>query len=87
MRNTATDLKVGDTIDYELWEANEYGVHRITEKSNKPMKQGFAKDYIKDSITMCMSYTKDLIVAGKVDMKDMEKEADRIYKRVLTKLI
>lgn len=37
-------------------------------------------------ISFSMSYTKDLVVAGKVDMKAMEETFERIYSKMLSKI-
>lgn len=37
-------------------------------------------------ISFAMAYTKDLIVAGKVGMQDLEKEFNRVYSAMITKI-
>jgi hypothetical protein len=80
--------KVGDSIEYEIVSTDEYGTNKI--KEIKPFitagKQWFSKDYKRDSITMVLSFAKDLVVAWKLDIKDLEKWADKLYARVLSKL-
>lgn len=38
-------------------------------------------------VTMAMAYTKDLVVAGKVDLMDMSKYYNKIYKAMSEKLV
>lgn len=81
---------------YKEWQELEYTIENIKwydkivvkedPKEQYQGKQWFSKDYKKDSITMVLSFAKDLVVAWKLDIKDLEKWADKLYARVLSKL-
>jgi len=43
------------------------------------------RDHKKDAVSFAMSYTKDLVVSGKVEKKDMFTCADSIYERMIKK--
>ena len=85
MRDTNTALKVWDEIEYTLWVADEYGVHRITEPSQNKWGKGFAKNYEKDSISMALSYAKDLVCEGRVELSKIYEEADALHQWMVNK--
>lgn len=84
-------FKVWDEINYEVVSTDEYGTKKI--KEIKPefvpgwKKEGFSKNYPADAVTMCLSYAKDLAVAGKIEVVDIDTQAEIMYKRVLKTLI
>lgn len=59
-------------------------------KPNKPQQQfggkGYSKDHKKESVTMCLSYAKDLCVAGKITTEQMLPLAGKFYDWVSQKL-
>lgn len=57
------------------------------EGGGRPFGSGKAQvDPKVQMISFAMSYTKDLIVGGKIPMTDMEKEFNRIYNTMTSKL-
>ena len=85
-------FQLWQAIDFEFaGEKDEYGLRKIklTEDLNKANwgKQWYSKDYTKDSVYMAISYAKDLVCNGKIELKDMEKEAERMHLRMCTKYL
>lgn len=85
-------FKVGEEVAYtiETVERNGYTNVRIAPVSES--KSGFGgksfapKNYKADFISFAASYTKDLIVAGKAELKDFGKTFDAMYKKMADKL-
>lgn len=85
-----------DKDAFRVWEEVEFDVKKeeknwqtytkFYEKKEEFKKQSYSKNYEKECVTMCMSYTKDLIVAWKVDYKDLSKVFKEIYFEVITTL-
>lgn len=71
----------------------ESGSHGNKIKAVVPPTQGFKSggrpqiDPKQQVATMSMSYCKDLIVAGKVGMHDLEKDFNRIYNAIMSKVV
>lgn len=77
-------FKVWDTLHYEI--ETKDGRNKFKEIKENKQKQGFWKrDYHKDAVWFAMSYAKDLVVAGKKEMNDLEHIADSIYARMIKK--
>lgn len=83
---------VGNVSDYVLEEKvgakGPYNKIKLPETEQKSFG-GFQKkqqDPKVQFISFSMSYTKDLIVAGKVPLADMEKEFNRMFNAMLSKL-
>lgn len=60
-----------------------------TIKPEKPVfgaKVGYSKDHKKESVTMCLSYAKDLCMAGKITTDQTLPLADKFYAWVTAKL-
>lgn len=83
-------LNPGSELNYTI---------EITDKGNKikaivPQQQGggwsgnkkAAPEPRVQMISFAMAYTKDLIVGGKVSMNDLEKEFNRVYNIMISKL-
>lgn len=83
-------FKAGDSIEYEHKDdkADEYGVWKAKEASQPWSwgKWGYQKDYGKEAITMCLAYGKDLVIAGKIEEKQLIKTAERFHDWVLERL-
>lgn len=83
---------VGNVADYNLEEkTGAKGIYyRVTlPQSDRPTFAGGGKPQANPKVQIIgfgMSYTKDLIVAGKVGMGDLEKEFNRIYNLMASKL-
>ena len=90
-KKSADAIQLGSEINYDIVEwPNEYGVCKVKEvrEEFKPWaKPWFAKNYEKDSISMALSYAKDLVVWGKVELKDLEKEAERMHVWMVAKYL
>ena len=80
-KKTDNFFKVGDEIKYEVVSTDERGVKKIKEIKDSPFgaKPSFQKNYIKDSVSMALSYSKDLVCAGKVEIKDIETVAEKLH--------
>lgn len=83
---------VGNVSDYVLEEkVGQKGPYNKVKVPETEQKQfgGFQKkqqDPKVQFISFSMSYTKDLIVAGKVPLADMEKEFNRMFNAMISKL-
>ena len=79
-KKTDNFFKVGDEINYDVVSTDEYWVKKI-----KEIKEEFKKGWYTPvnpritAVSMAMSYAKDLVVAGKVELKDLEVEATKIF--------
>ena len=79
-----TYFKVGEEVEFtEEFKVSSKGPYTVL----KPIRQGNFSGYNKDVkreqsryTTMGCSYVKDLIIAGKIEMKDWEKATDKIVK-------
>jgi len=85
---------VGNVIDYLIEEkTGSKGIyHKVTlpQAAGAPFAKGqpgkFQQDPKIQFISFAASYTKDLIVAGKCDIKDFGFHFDRIYDKMMSKL-
>lgn len=83
---TSWFFKEWQELIYKVEKINEYD--KIVIKEDKPAysaKAWFSKNYNFDSVTMCMSYSKDLCINGKIELKDLITTADKIYNWCMTK--
>jgi hypothetical protein len=55
-------------------------------KSEQPFFRGGKPDPKVQMISFAASYTKDLVIAGKIDMQNFEKEFTRMYTLMISKL-
>ena len=88
MRDSATALKEGDSIEYEKWEVDDYGYCRIKEPWQEKKKSTFQpRDYRKEFISFSASYAKD-VWCNRQDFKmdNFNAIADHIYKWMTNKL-
>ena len=83
----------GNVSDYILEEKigakGPYNKVKVPQEESKSFSGGFQKkqqDPKVQFISFAASYTKDLIVAGKFGMDSFEKEFNRIYNAMLSKL-
>ena len=76
---------VGMSIDYTL-EKTEKGNKIKEEVKAFWWKMWAGRDHKKDCVSFAMSYAKDLVVGGKIQIKDLSQYADKIYARMLSKL-
>lgn len=87
-----TKFIVGNVADYLIEEKQgKNGTYYkvTTPQSDKPAWSGGGKpqqDPKVQMISFAMAYTKDLIVGGKVSMNDLEKEFNRVYNIMISKL-
>lgn len=72
-------FKVWDEINYEVISEDEYHVKKIKEIKEELKKPFNQRNYRMDAVSFAMSYSKDLVVWWKVDIKDLEATATRIY--------
>lgn len=79
-------FKVGDELTYEIKKDGEYDKIFVEEKPFEKKSFGSkASTFVPknpriEAITMCMSYAKDLVIAGKVDVKNIESAATKLLK-------
>jgi len=87
-------LGAKDTSKYGVWQEITYTIEEWTNGKKIKVVQpkiwfGGSKpaqrDHKKDAVSFAMSYTKDLVVSGKVEKKDMFICADSIYERMIQK--
>lgn len=84
-------INPGNSLTYTI-EADGRGGQKI--KAVMPVQQGGhwskggkpQQDPKTQMISFAMSYTKDLIVAGKVELKDLEKQFSSIHNQMISKL-
>lgn len=82
---------VDKEVDYIIEEKQGKSVYykiTIPQSENKPSFGG-AKPQIDPKVQMisfAMSYTKDLLVAGKIELKDLSKHFDEIYNTMTSKI-
>jgi hypothetical protein len=86
-----TKFVVGNVADYSIEEKQgSKGVYyKITTPQEPGAFKGSGRPQVEPRIQMIsfsMSYCKDLIVAGKVPMSDLEKEFNRIYTVMISKI-
>lgn len=81
---------VGSELAYELIESergNKIKVLATGGNNNSYQKPGFQKpDPKMQMVTFAASYTKDLVVAGKAEMKDFTGYADKMYEWMKSKI-
>jgi len=83
-KKTDNYFKVWDEIKYEVKETDQYGVKKI-----KEIREEFKKGWYTpvnpriQAVSMAMAYSKDLVVAGKVDVKDIKSSATSIFNWML----
>lgn len=81
---------IGNVADYEV--EVKQGSKGPYNKITVPQQDGFGKpgkvliEPRVQMISFSMSYCKDLIVAGKVSMPDLESQFNRIYSAMISKL-
>lgn len=85
-----TKFVVGNVADYEMEtkQGSKGPYNKITVTAPAFMKSG-GKPVVEPRIQMisfAAAYTKDLVVAGKFSMNDFEKEFNRIYNIMISKL-
>lgn len=78
--------QLGQELNYTIEKDWEYDKIFVQEEK-KEFGKFMPKDYAKDFISFSASYVKDLVVAGKIEMKDYEKSFDRLWKMMCEKLI
>ena len=79
-------IAVGQELTYTI-EEGQYGSRiKAVQQSGGGGYKGKQIDPKQQMISFSMSYTKDLVVAGKVDLKDMSKYFDLIYHAMISKL-
>lgn len=77
-------FKVWDEINYET-EVKDWKT-KIKEIKDKQAYLWWAKkDYPKDAVSFAMSYAKDLVVSGKIELNNLITQADIIYDRMKKK--
>jgi hypothetical protein len=84
-----TKFVVGNVADYSIEEkeGSKGKYYKITVPQEFKVFGGKAQQDPKiQMISFAMSYCKDMIVAGKVNLSDMEKEFNRIYNVMISKL-
>ena len=86
-----TKFVVGNVADYELEtkQGSKGPYNKITAPQPAFMKGGGGKPAIEPRIQMisfAAAYTKDLVVAGRFSMAEFEKEFNRIYNIMISKL-
>lgn len=86
-----TKFVVGNVADYEIEvkQGSKGPYNKITVPQPAFVKGGGGKPAVEPRIQMisfAMSYCKDCIVAGKIPLADMEKEFNRIYNAMVSKL-
>lgn len=87
-----TKFMVGNVADYLIEEKQGKNgtYYKVTiPQSDKPAWSGGGRpqqDPKVQMISFAMAYTKDLIVGGKVSMNDLEKEFNRVYNIMISKL-
>lgn len=74
---------VGQELNYEIKKDWEYDKIYVEEEKKEFGKTFTPKNYKADAVSFSISYAKDLVIAGKAT--DLEKEADKIYMRMLSK--
>ena len=78
-----------DAIIEEKQKADGTGTYLVI-KQNKPAgafgAKGDSKDHKKEAVTMCLSYAKDLCVAGKITTEQMLPLADKFHNWVSSKI-
>jgi hypothetical protein len=87
-------FKVGEEVPYTIEKTvrngfTNYKIAPVSEKGNGfgGGARSFApKNYKADFISFAASYTKDLIVGGKAELKDFGKTFDAMYKKMADKL-
>jgi hypothetical protein len=88
-QTTFTEGMETDAIVEEKQKADGTGVY-YTIKPNRPAfgggKGGYSKDHKKEAVTMCLSYAKDLCVAGKISTEQMLPLATKFHEWVTSKL-
>lgn len=83
-KKSETAIKVWDELKYDIVSTDEYGVNKIKEvKEEFKKSQSYSKNYEADFVSFAMSYAKDLVIWGKVDIKDLTTEANEIYNWML----
>lgn len=86
-----TKFVVGNVADYEIEvkQGSKGPYNKITVPQPSFVKGGGGKPAVEPRIQMisfAAAYTKDLVVAGKFSMNDFEKEFNRIYNIMISKL-
>lgn len=84
-----TKLNPGNELHYTI-ESTERGnkIKAVVENQGGGFKAGGRPqiDPKVQMISFAMSYTKDLVIAGKVDLKDMGQYFDKIYDKMIAKV-
>lgn len=79
---------------YKEWQSLNYTIEKVGEYDKIVVKEEakafwakpwFAKNYEKDSISMALSYSKDLVVWGKVELSKIYEVADKLHLRMANK--
>lgn len=79
-KKSSTAFSIGDEIKYEVI-SEERGVKKIKEVKEEYKKNAgnyTPKNPRIEAITMCMSYAKDLVVSGKVEIKSIKDVAQSL---------
>lgn len=86
---TPVPFKVGDTIQYEYKNDPQYGgkIELIKQQNGfGGGKKGFTPEPFEHKCAgYAAAYSKDLVVAGKIDIKDIATYADKFYNWMITK--
>lgn len=74
---------VGEEIEYDLDTSKGDGKHSIKIKKpfnagGFPKKEWKGEDIEFKTVSVCMSYVKDLVVAGKIELKDMSTYTEKM---------